>query len=318
MNWRSLFLLALVILAPGSAWAKPGYLYPDPILEARLSAEQTYVTAGKESLSAIAYSLYGHRTWWRLIAKRNPQLAGIDGKTRLPKGTRITFAAPFIGDEHVVQEEETLSRIALWRYGRWQMWRKIYSWNRASIKNPNVITPGTTLVFHDTTSLRVAETPKPSRAEPRAIAAARPTPPPPVAEPDPIPEIPDTVAVVPSEEPPPQALAPPPPVVPVTTPPPTPMPTATPKKSASLWIWLALALAAAGGFLFFRSRRASPDQSGFAGGGLDLGAPRELPRPDDALEDRPRYESLLRIPLSIFKKKKKSDSGTKLPPQKAA
>lgn len=343
-----LFLLALALAAvPASGSA----VYQDPILEARLSVERVYVTTGRESLQKLAYSIYGHRSWWRRLAERNPELPTRDGKARLPRGTRVTFLAPFVGEEHVVQERETLSRIALWKYGDWRKWRLIYEANRARIRDPNVILPGTTLVLVEVPGEVARRDPRPRSMERASQEAAVPArgaerrparaePPPSVADPAP-PSAPaepsaapgtspmddlssDVAAMEGLAEPEPRVGAPPraePPPLPPPPPPPARARSSSGSGSVlrSVLVW---ALGAGGAalllvFLMRRRRESLSDLGLPEGGPVPLPPPGDLPELEGGLEDRPRYESLLRVPLRLFKKGK-GKSGGNTPPKKAA
>lgn len=61
--------------------------------------------------------------------------------TAVPSGTG-TASAQVV---HVVQDGDTLGRIALRYYGDANRWQRIYDANRAAIPNPNALTVGTRL-----------------------------------------------------------------------------------------------------------------------------------------------------------------------------
>jgi nucleoid-associated protein YgaU len=62
-----------------------------------------------------------------------------------PVATGTGTVGPSAQVVHVVQDGETLGRIALRYYGDANRWQKIYDANRAAIPNPNALTVGARL-----------------------------------------------------------------------------------------------------------------------------------------------------------------------------
>jgi len=120
--------------------------------------EKTYTSRDADTLIKVAYRIYGHKTWWELVKKENHNLKKYKKDDVLPVGTIITYQAPKIEDQYLVQSGDTLSRIAEWKYGNLDIWNKIYDGNKDSIQNPNLIEPGITLKFEQDGTIKNAET----------------------------------------------------------------------------------------------------------------------------------------------------------------
>ena len=77
-------------------------------------------------------------------AIRNPQSSGVPDLTIYEKAEKIKTTR-----FHIVRKEETLSAIAQQYYGDRNKWRKILEANKAVIKDPNKLQPGTKLTIPD-------------------------------------------------------------------------------------------------------------------------------------------------------------------------
>ena len=55
--------------------------------------------------------------------------------------------APHATREYTIERGDTLSRIAVQFYGNAGDWKKIYEANRSTIKNPDLIYPGTKIII---------------------------------------------------------------------------------------------------------------------------------------------------------------------------
>jgi len=83
-----------------------------------------------------------------------PDYTGNSGNIKISKDNNSSGQAhqitPLEGKEriHIVKRDETLTSISYQYYGSNQ-WKKIYNANKARIKNPDVVLPGTRLVIPD-------------------------------------------------------------------------------------------------------------------------------------------------------------------------
>lgn len=119
----------------------------DQALQKRLVRKQSYVTRGGESLLSLAHLFYGHKTWWKKLRKQNPRLRKYGPRKKLKRNLVISYQAAQVGNEYIVQRNDWLSRIALWRYGSGERWHSLFEANRSKISNPNLIHPGDRLLL---------------------------------------------------------------------------------------------------------------------------------------------------------------------------
>ncbi|MGZ3699813.1 MAG: LysM peptidoglycan-binding domain-containing protein [Bdellovibrionota bacterium] len=141
-----LLILFWILAAPAAFAAhvdpEDGQPVADHSLSKRLSIPKTYTTKAGENLEEVANLLYGHRSWWTKIRARNKSLIGYSARDRLPAGTKLSYLAPQIGTNYVVQRNDWLIRIVQWKYGDTSLWEEIYRKNASQIANPNLIYPG--------------------------------------------------------------------------------------------------------------------------------------------------------------------------------
>lgn len=130
----------------------------DEALGKRLTETKIYITKSKDNLVKVAYRVYGHRTWWHKIKKLNPELAKKEPYSNLPEQIKIKYLAPLIGAEYIVQNNDTLSRLSEWKYGDLELWKDIYSKNKAAIENPDIIEPGELLSFGNDGTIKNVKT----------------------------------------------------------------------------------------------------------------------------------------------------------------
>jgi hypothetical protein len=135
----------------------------DQALRKRLRLVKVYKTTQEENLETLAHLLYGHKTWWPRIKKMNSGLARLSQKTPIKKGTRINFLAPKIGSEYVVQKNDWLIRIAIWKYGDTEIWKDIYEKNLRKISHPNLIRPGDRIFLGKRGGIQVAKAKHPGK-----------------------------------------------------------------------------------------------------------------------------------------------------------
>lgn len=153
----------LALVAPStSAMATPVPPAPpvqDDELEQRLTLTKTYVTFRKETLRSLAHLLYGHRSWWTKLRDDNPRFVTYGSNQRIPKHTEIKYRAPEVGSEYVVQKNDWLVRIAIWRYGDTHAWRQLYERNLRAIAKPDLIHPGDKLLLDEIGTIQLANKP---------------------------------------------------------------------------------------------------------------------------------------------------------------
>jgi hypothetical protein len=126
------------------------FLFAKDSFNSRFVETKFYYTKSKDTLQSISIFLYGHEKWWSYIKKQNKNLISYANDTLLPEGLKIAYLAPSINHRYQVQRNDTLSRIAYWKFGNAKLWEKIFQLNRDQISNPNLILPGEWLLFdHD-------------------------------------------------------------------------------------------------------------------------------------------------------------------------
>jgi hypothetical protein len=130
----------------------------DKDLKKRLTVTKTYRTKKDDNIVKVAYRVYGHRTWWSKIKTMNPKLTKYEPYEVLPVNTAVKYNAPVIGEEYTVESNDTLSRIAEWKYGDLELWRDLYDKNREKIENPHIINPGDKLIFSEDGTIKKAAT----------------------------------------------------------------------------------------------------------------------------------------------------------------
>lgn len=145
-----ILLILTVVLSMSSAMAREnsdGPAVADVKLESRLVRRQNYVARPGDTLEYLGLLLYGHESWWRKIQDLNPALAGLGPREKLRVGASLTYMAPAVGNEYVVQSGDWLVRIAAWKYGDTSMWAELFKLNAPHLQNPNLIHPGDRLVL---------------------------------------------------------------------------------------------------------------------------------------------------------------------------
>lgn len=111
------------------------------------AAPRSYVVVEGDTLSGIAVMYYGTETGWARIAEANPDVdpdrLRIGATLRIPahsprpprQSTRTITAATVNGKNHLVEEGDSLSSIAVRYYGRDSRWSKIFEANRTLLQN---------------------------------------------------------------------------------------------------------------------------------------------------------------------------------------
>lgn len=145
---RALAAGALWILAHNTVSAREAPV-ADPALQARLKVRREFTIRPGETLESAAQLFYGHRTWWKIVQKANPQFSNYGPQDRLPRGTRLVYRAPEVKTDYVVQPGDWLIRIALWKFGDTTQWERLFQKNADKISNPNLIRPGDRLTLKD-------------------------------------------------------------------------------------------------------------------------------------------------------------------------
>jgi phage tail protein X len=141
-----LVFLTLILCISSSGFAvqadKP---VKDKSLQSRLILSKKYTSRDGDTLKKIAYRVYGHKTWWAIVRKDNKKLRNYGPDKLIPAGLKISYKAPEINGYYRVMRNDTLSRIAEWKYGDLDIWNIIYEKNKDKIERPNLIEPGMTL-----------------------------------------------------------------------------------------------------------------------------------------------------------------------------
>lgn len=141
------FFIIIGIAALGLvAWSSEE-MVPDFALEKRLEVSQWYTSEEGDTLQGISRLVYGHSTWWKKLKILNPKLRTLSPVEKVTPGTRIMYRSPRVGNHYFVRKNETLSRIAQWKYGTANAWRGLYERNRKISDDPNLIHPGDELIF---------------------------------------------------------------------------------------------------------------------------------------------------------------------------
>ncbi|HTL12252.1 MAG TPA: LysM domain-containing protein [Bdellovibrionota bacterium] len=133
---------------------------PDLPLDKRLTVEKEFITRPGDTLNGLAHLLYGHRTWWTRLKAENKQFLSYRPGDQLPPGKRISYRAANLGDSYVVRRNDWLVRIAQWKYGNTEFWKRLYERNRDRISDPDLIHPGDLLYFGKDGTIRMAKTGK--------------------------------------------------------------------------------------------------------------------------------------------------------------
>lgn len=122
---------------------------------------ERYTVRAGDTLMKIAFHLYGDVDRWKDLLELN-QGALKDGSS-LRKGMKLRYEAPsepFTPEElahaYQIKKGDTLAGIADEVYGRKAKYRKLQTYNRRLIKNPNRIFAGFTL-FYEITEQEMAE-----------------------------------------------------------------------------------------------------------------------------------------------------------------
>jgi hypothetical protein len=146
-------------LYPGTAVDYSGVIpVEDRELQKRLTEEKSYFTKPNDNLVKVAYRVYGHRTWWSRLKILNAYLVKYGPYSVLPEKIRIRYMAPLIGAEYVVRANDTLSRIAEWKYGDLDLWKDVYEKNKLAIDDPDIIEPGEVLGFGEDGTIKKIKT----------------------------------------------------------------------------------------------------------------------------------------------------------------
>ena len=172
---------------------------PDKALQKRLRIVKVYKTTEPETLVSLAHLLYGHETWWVNLKKLNPKLRKYQPKQPIRVGMTIRFLAPKVGRKYVVQPNDWLIRIAIWKYGNTEAWNRLFEKNVRRISKPNLIFPGDSLILETRGTIKVAKNKRHKRettlitgnASPEEKAAVTPIPgpsPSPISSPSASPE----------------------------------------------------------------------------------------------------------------------------------
>ncbi|HEY8278634.1 MAG TPA: LysM peptidoglycan-binding domain-containing protein [Bdellovibrionota bacterium] len=120
-----------------------------------------YTVKAGDTLMKIAFKLYGDVDRWKDLHDINRQ--ALKGGSNLRKGMKLRYevpSAPFEPEQHghsyEIKKGDTLAGIADEVYGKRNKYKKLQSYNRRLIKNPNKIFAGFT-IFYDITEKEMAE-----------------------------------------------------------------------------------------------------------------------------------------------------------------
>ncbi len=119
----------------------------DSVLEKRLTEEKRYITKRGDTWVKIAHKVYGHRSWWRKLQRRNIDLSNVAKDKRLAEGVEIWYRAPRIGRVYSVKRNDTFTRILEWKYGATSEWIKVLRINRKKLVRYSNIKPGDSFEF---------------------------------------------------------------------------------------------------------------------------------------------------------------------------
>jgi nucleoid-associated protein YgaU len=111
----------------------------------------TYTVQKNDTLTIIAFKLYGDISKWKDLAIKN----GMDEKsTELSPGDSLAYDIPEnpyvwkpMGKPYVIKKGDTLQKISLMHYQTNHEWPYIWKNNRPFIKNPNLIYTGFTVYY---------------------------------------------------------------------------------------------------------------------------------------------------------------------------
>ena len=119
--------------------------------------DKIYRTNDADSIRRIAYRVYGHRSWWPKLKEDNPHLQQYRPNQLLPENIKIAYKGPNIGQEYEVKWGDTLSRIAIWKYGDMDLWKKIAEKNKDILDSPDLIHVGDKLILGARGGIQVVE-----------------------------------------------------------------------------------------------------------------------------------------------------------------
>jgi|GEM_PF-1085086 len=120
-----------------------------------------YIVKSGDTLMKIAFNIYGDVDRWKELQELNNK--ALKGKLLLRKGMKLRYEVPseaFSAEQHAksyeIKSGDTLAGIADEVYGRKMKYKKLQTYNKQLIKNPNRIFAGFT-IFYDITEKEVAE-----------------------------------------------------------------------------------------------------------------------------------------------------------------
>jgi LysM repeat protein len=109
-----------------------------------------YETNAQDTMRIVAFRTYGKKSWWYKIKVHN-RLQLTNPYQKIGAGTRLVYIGPKLNDHYQIKSGDTLSRVALWKFGDTGKWKEVYKFNKEKIKDPNLIYPGDYLVFEGKT-----------------------------------------------------------------------------------------------------------------------------------------------------------------------
>jgi hypothetical protein len=161
------------------------------------------VKAG-DTLMKIAFQIYGDVDRWKELHELNQ--AKLKTGSALRKGMKLKYDAPVeayspheLAHSYLIKKGDTLAGIADDVYGKKQKYKKLQSYNKRLIKNPNRIFAGFT-IFYDITDQEMAEA-EAHRAQKAAGGGGAPAP-------APAPAVPSAINPPPAPTPAPVAVNP--------------------------------------------------------------------------------------------------------------
>jgi phage tail protein X len=126
-----------------------------------------YETNEQDTLRLIAFRVYASKSKWKQLVIHNKIRGRVNPYRKVGAGKRLVYIGPKIEGHFKIRKRDSLSRVALWKYGDTGRWKEIYDMNREKIQDPNLIYPGDFLVFEGKTfeHMKPAETTEPVVAD---------------------------------------------------------------------------------------------------------------------------------------------------------
>ena len=122
---------------------------------------ERYTVKAGDTLMKIAFNLYGDVDRWKDLHELNQE--ALKGNTGLRKGMKLRYDAPVesfspeqLAHSYEIKKGDTLAGIADDVYGKKMKYKKLQSYNKNLIKNPNRIFAGFT-IYYDITEQEMAE-----------------------------------------------------------------------------------------------------------------------------------------------------------------